>query len=125
MRLRGPVGSAQCSCLGPRTATLSLALGTPLPPAPPIHKAAAPVRPGFHTAFIHTSHHHLMLTADRAWPEAGGTLRGLQRDPNIKGESEARGSLRTQERRQVGGKQGRPPRDPQVHGGQCWLEMRL
>lgn len=49
---------------GPQTATLSLALGTSLPPASPVHKAAAPARLGFHTAFIHTSH-HLMLPADR------------------------------------------------------------
>lgn len=44
----------------------------------------------------------------------------------MKGESEAWGSLRTQERRQCPGK-ARQARDPraQVGGGQCWLKMRL
>lgn len=53
MELSGPLGSAEHFCLGPRPATLPHALGTSLPPASQILKAAA--QAWLHTAFIHTS----------------------------------------------------------------------
>lgn len=97
----GNAGSQLLTGLSP--ATLSPVPGISLLPPKFTPKASSSHQPGW----LHTGLYSC-LSAPMG-PGAGGSLRGLQRDPNMKGASEARGSLRTQERRQGPGKAARTP----------------